>query len=169
MTIGPAYGAGMERAQLLASTTDRDRALEFLKAAFAEGRLSAEEYEARMSKALDARTYADLDALTVDLPGARPAAPPRPPGTNALAIVALICGIAQFCGFLLLGTIPAVVCGHLARRQIRRTGEQGAGLAMAGLVLGWIGVGLAVAVVAVIAIAVAAFTVHGATTVTPQG
>jgi hypothetical protein len=29
------------------------------------------------------------------------------------------------------------VFGHVARRQIKRTGEQGAGLALAGLILGW--------------------------------
>ena len=36
-----------------------------------------------------------------------------------------------------LATIPAIVLGHVARHQIRRTGEQGAGLALAGLILGW--------------------------------
>jgi hypothetical protein len=45
-----------------------------------------------------------------------------------------------------LATIPAVVCGHVARSQIRRTGEQGAGLALAGLILGWIGFGFTVLV-----------------------
>ena len=46
-----------------------------------------------------------------------------------------------------LATIPAVVLGHMARGQIRRTGEQGAGMALAGLILGWIGVGFTVLVV----------------------
>jgi hypothetical protein len=55
-----------------------------------------------------------------------------------------------------LATIPAVVCGHMARHQIRRTGEQGAGMALAGLILGWIGVGFTVLVViAVILLTVA--------------
>jgi hypothetical protein len=36
-----------------------------------------------------------------------------------------------------LATIPAIVFGHMARHQIRCTGEQGAGLALAGLILGW--------------------------------
>jgi hypothetical protein len=43
-----------------------------------------------------------------------------------------------------LATIPAIVFGHLARHQIKRTGEQGAGLALAGLILGWAAVVLAV-------------------------
>ncbi|MDR0344464.1 MAG: DUF4190 domain-containing protein, partial [Nocardiopsaceae bacterium] len=68
--------------------------------------------------------------------------------TNTLAIIALIAGIAQFFGFWLLGTIPAVVCGYIARRQIRETGEQGDGMALAGVVLGWVGIGLSVILVA---------------------
>ena len=62
--------------------------------------------------------------------------------TNGLAIAAMICGIAQFVGFWLLGTIPAIILGHMARKQIRQTGEQGSGMATAGLVLGYIGVAL---------------------------
>ncbi|HEX9625283.1 MAG TPA: DUF4190 domain-containing protein, partial [Streptosporangiaceae bacterium] len=42
--------------------------------------------------------------------------------------------------FWFLAAIPAVVLGHMARRQIRQTGEDGAGMALAGLVLGWIGI-----------------------------
>lgn len=167
MTIGPANtGNQGERGQLLASTVDRDRAVDYLKTAFAEGRLSPEEYDVRAGRALTARTYADLDAVTTDLPGARPAAPPAPPGTNALAITAMICGIVQFFGFWLLATIPAVVCGHIARRQIKRTGEQGAGMATAGIVLGWIGVGLSVLAAVLIAI-IAAAAIHAAHTTPP--
>lgn len=55
--------------------------------------------------------------------------------TNGLAIASLACGLAQF-AFGPLATIPAIVCGHMARSQIKRTGEQGAGLALAGFTLG---------------------------------
>jgi hypothetical protein len=55
--------------------------------------------------------------------------------TNGLAIASLACGLAQF-AFEPLATIPAIVCDHMARSQIKRTGEQGAGLALAGLTLG---------------------------------
>jgi hypothetical protein len=58
------------------------------------------------------------------------------PRTNGLAVASLACGVAQF-AFGPLATIPAIVLGHMARSQIKRTGEQGAGLALAGLVLGW--------------------------------
>lgn len=42
-------------------------------------------------------------------------------------------------GFVLAFVVPpgAIVCGHIARRQIRTTGEQGDGLALAGLILGY--------------------------------
>jgi hypothetical protein len=72
------------------------------------------------------------------------------PATNGLAIAALICGVVQFVGFWLLGTIPAIVCGHIARRQIRQRGEQGAGMALAGLILGYAGLALTVIVVIII-------------------
>ena len=72
--------------------------------------------------------------------------PPAPP-TNGLAIAALVCGVG---GFVIgLSFIPAIICGHLARRQIRQTGEQGAGLALAGLILGYVGTALFIALIAV--------------------
>jgi hypothetical protein len=72
--------------------------------------------------------------------------PPAPP-TNGLAIAALVCGVG---GFVVgLSFIPAIICGHLARRQIRQTGEQGAGLALAGLILGYVGTALFILLIAV--------------------
>lgn len=72
--------------------------------------------------------------------------PPAPP-TNGLAIAALVCGVG---GFVVgLSFIPAIICGHLARRQIRQTGEQGAGLALAGLILGYVGTALFIVLIAV--------------------
>jgi Domain of unknown function (DUF4190) len=68
--------------------------------------------------------------------------------TNGLAVASLACGIAQF-AFGPLATIPAIVLGHMARSQIRRTGEQGAGLALAGLLLGWAAVILGVLVIVI--------------------
>jgi hypothetical protein len=72
------------------------------------------------------------------------------PKTNGFAIAALVCGIAQFFGIWLLGTIPAIVFGHLARKQIRQRNDQGAGLALAGLILGYVGIVLTVIVVILI-------------------
>jgi hypothetical protein len=72
---------------------------------------------------------------------------PAPP-TNGLAIAALVCGIAQFA--VGVTCIPAIICGHLARRQIRRTGEQGDGMALAGLILGYVGAALFVGLIMLI-------------------
>jgi Domain of unknown function (DUF1707)/Domain of unknown function (DUF4190) len=172
MTVGPGYGgrepayggpgrsgygsygyqgyqaaAAYGRARLRAADADRDRAVEYLKAAFTEGRLTKDEYDARVHRVLTAQTYADLDAVIADLNVPGPfAAPPMPQRTNSLAVASLACGLGQ----LMLGplpTIPAIVLGHMARHQIRRTGEGGAGLALAGLLLGYAAVLLGVLVV----------------------
>ena len=44
--------------------------------------------------------------------------------------------------------------GHIARKQVRERGEQGAGPALAGLILGYVGLALTVIVVIIIVIAV---------------
>jgi hypothetical protein len=170
MTVGPGnsggygsgYGAGYPaaydpagRAQLRAATADRDRAADLLNAAYAEGRLSKDEHEARLARVMSAATFAELDAVVADLPGGRPPAPPAPPKTNSMAIASLLCGVGQVMFWPLI-TIPAIVLGHVARRQIRQTGEEGSGLALAGLVLGYIGAGVvALGILAVILIVVA--------------
>jgi hypothetical protein len=59
-----------------ASDADRDRVLDVLRAAVGDGRLTADEHEARAGAALTARTLGDLAGLTADLPG--PAAPAGP-------------------------------------------------------------------------------------------
>ena len=67
--------------------------------------------------------------------------------TNSFAVASLVCGLGQFMVGP-LATIPAIVFGYKARNQIRRTGEQGDGLALAGLALGWGAVILGVILVA---------------------
>ena len=64
--------------RFLASRTDRERVVSTLKAAFVEGRLTKDELDMRAGQAFAARTYADLAALTADIP----AGPDRrhPPG-----------------------------------------------------------------------------------------
>jgi len=133
--------------------------VEFLTMAYSEGRLSKDEYDGRLENALSARTYADLDQIVADLPAARAAAVTPVAGTNGLAIASLACGLAQFV-FGPLATIPAIVFGHMARHQIKRTGEQGAGLALAGLILGWATVILAVVLIVVVGLAMS-IGMHG--------
>jgi len=125
-----------------ATDRDRDAAVDVLQAAYSEGRLSKDEHEARISRALAAQTYVELDGLTADLPG-RPGYPDAPVmpvrrRTNSLAVASLACGLAQpFTG--MLSTIPAIVLGHVARGQIRRADEDGRVMATWGLILGWAG------------------------------
>jgi Domain of unknown function (DUF1707)/Domain of unknown function (DUF4190) len=158
----PAWGDAGGAGYLRASTADRERAIDVLKAGFVEGRLDKDEYDARVSAAYAARTYADLAEVTGDLPGGQvmapvPVPPWRPvapaPRTNPLAIASLVFGLAQ--PFTLgLTTIPAVVLGHVAHGQIRRSGERGDALATVGLVLGWIGISVLVLLMLVVAIVV---------------
>ncbi|HEU0151943.1 MAG TPA: DUF4190 domain-containing protein [Arenimonas sp.] len=85
-------------------------------------------------------------------PTTPPAAPPSPPAstpapaaapaarpTSPLAIVSLVGGLLGWTLLPLLGSLAAVVFGHLARAEIARSagGMDGDGLAIAGLVLGW--------------------------------
>jgi hypothetical protein len=166
MATGHGYPvAGGELGKMRAADADRDRMAAILGTAYSEGRLSRDEYDARLERVLSARTYADLDHVVTDLPAAQ-ATVPSPVATttmqartNGLAIASLACGVAQF-AFGPLATIPAIMLGHMARSQIRRTGEQGAGLALAGLVLGWGAVILGIVLIAV-GLAIAAGT-HGA-------
>jgi uncharacterized membrane protein len=146
--------------RLRASTADRERAADVLKAGFAEGRLTKDEYDGRVSQAFAARTYADLASVTADLPGGQVMAPymvpyPRPtvaPGTNGFAVASLACGLAQpFTGGLTM--IPAIVFGHVARSQIRRNGDGGGGLALAGLLLGWAGLLLVLLTILLVVVA----------------
>ena len=77
----PAAVAGEE---LRASHADRDQVVELLRVAAGDGRLSAEELDDRLERALTARTYAELAALTADLP-ATPGAAVVPPGAGAVS------------------------------------------------------------------------------------
>lgn len=77
----PATVAGEE---LRASHADRDQVVELLRVAAGDGRLSAEELDDRLERALTARTYAELATLTADLP-ATPGAAVVPPGAGAVS------------------------------------------------------------------------------------
>jgi hypothetical protein len=70
--------------ELRASHADRDQVAELLRVAAGDGRLSAEELDDRLERALTARTYAELAALTADLPAA-PGAALVPPGAGTVS------------------------------------------------------------------------------------
>ena len=68
------------------------------------------------------------------------------PPLSPMALSSLIFGIVGLVGLPLIGSIVAVVLGHLSRNEIRRSQGQirGDGLALAGLILGYIGIALIV-------------------------
>jgi hypothetical protein len=130
MTYGWAPQPGGDFGQLRAGHADRERAIDVLKAAFAEGRLDQDEYTDRVGQVHVARTYSELTAVTVDLPVGPlgmmtapdrliPASLRLPPPPSALPSAAadygdgptrglglglaiLFCGIAMLCGILAL-------------------------------------------------------------------
>ncbi len=91
-----------------------------------------------------------------------PSYAPRP--TNGTAVASLVCGLA---GLLLawlvlplLASVAAVITGHLALSQLKRSPEQGGkGMAVAGLVLGYavVGIGLVTAILGLVMTAVSGF------------
>lgn len=137
---------------MLASAADRERAIDVVKAAYGEGRLTKDEFDQRVQQITMARTYGDIAAIIPDLPAGPlggvaqypvPVPPPPVPPpyygpaprgeTNGLAIGSLVCALLGI-------SLPAVIMGHIARRQIREGNQNGDGLAVAGLVIGWLGV-----------------------------
>jgi hypothetical protein len=127
-----------------ASDNDRSRVQTVLNDAYAEGRITQQEWEERSTALAGPVTHAELARLTGDLvPQPAPPPPaaypfPAGPTTNGMAIASIACGIGQLVAGPFAG-VAAIVLGHRARRRIRQTGEAGGGLAMTGLVLGYIG------------------------------
>ena len=85
MTAGHEDSTAGARGQLRTSRADREQAVDVLKAAFVQGRLTKDELDQRVGQVLASRTYADLGALTADLPALvtsdqPPARHPREPG-----------------------------------------------------------------------------------------
>ena len=51
-----------------AGDSDRDRTIAHLREAYAEGRLTSDEFQQRLELASSARTFGELDRITSDLP-----------------------------------------------------------------------------------------------------
>ena len=78
MTSGPEDPRAAAYSRLRASDADREQVIDTLKVAFAQGRLTKEELDLRAGQAFASRTYADLAAVTADLPAGRAEARPLP-------------------------------------------------------------------------------------------
>jgi Domain of unknown function (DUF1707) len=74
---GDEMAAAADRSHLRVSHAERDQAIDLLKAAFVQGRLTKDELDARAGQALASRTQAELATLSADLPAGLIADPPR--------------------------------------------------------------------------------------------
>jgi len=152
-TVALPGAAGQLTGAVRVSDSERERAVDVLSKAFAEGRLTAEEHAARVERAYRARTSTELLAVSADLPAWPLTTPPSATTgdagtgvsagagrrTNSLAVAALICSV-------LPGPpqLAAIVLAIASLRQIRRTGERGTALAGTALLLAAVGPVLAV-------------------------
>lgn len=75
--------------------------------------------------------------------------------TNGLAIASLVVSIISVTAFCGLTGIVGAILGHVARKQIRERNQGGAGMALAGIIIGWIGVALIVVFALVMIVAIA--------------
>ena len=129
MTTGPVDPMAAAHGRLRASDADREQVIDELKVAFAQGRLTKEDLDRQAGRAFTSLTYAELAAITADIPaalvtaravrGTRPGRKTRPrrnrarvrdgPPTNHMA---LKCGLG-------LGTIvlPAMIAATLHTRN----------------------------------------------------
>jgi hypothetical protein len=127
--------------ELRASDDDREGAVERLRDAALEGRLDSDELEDRLAQAYAARWCSELELLTADV-----TLPPAPlefvqpdRRVNGLAIASLVVSILWL-GFL--GSIAAIVLGHIALGQIARSrgAQTGRPVALVGIAFGWFGI-----------------------------
>ena len=130
---------------------------------------AAPQYDAPAAPAYDASAYGAPAAPPYGAPapyvsspyGAAPYGPGygagyiSPVQTNVLAIISLVASIAGFIWLVpVIGPITAVITGHISLAQIKRTGEKGRGMALAGTVIGWVGIAaIVVGVVGIIVVA----------------
>ena len=108
-----AAGAG-GHGRLRASHADREQVIGMLKAAFVQGRLIKDEMDMRVGQTLASRTYADLAALTADLPAGlartQPVRKPARAKTRPAASVAVIlCPVGIYAS---VGVVHAVLIGN---------------------------------------------------------
>jgi hypothetical protein len=85
--------AATGRGKLRASHADREQVISTLKAAFVQGRLAKDEFDLRVGQTFASRTYAELAAVTADLPaGLTEAQPPKPAAVRRVRPGAVVVG-----------------------------------------------------------------------------
>ncbi len=92
-------GWEIARSELRASYDDRDRVVELLRVSAGDGRLTAEELDERLERAMTARTYGELARLVADLPAegsaASPMTAPQAPQAKEVARIDIRSGHVQ--------------------------------------------------------------------------
>jgi uncharacterized membrane protein len=141
MMTGPGEGiaAGTAgRGRLRASHAEREQAIEVLKAAFVQGRLTKDEFDARAGQALTARTYADLAAVTAGVPvgptGSRPLGEPARMKAPAPGSMELKAG-----GRVIVAT-TVLTAGAWAGAWFDRAHEGSAGMLVFMSTFAWLGI-----------------------------
>ena len=100
------------RGHLRASHADREQMIDALKAAFVQGRLTKDEFDARVGQTFTSRTYAELATVTADIPAELTGAlPRRPPGRTRRRIPfnTAVTGAAFMAGLLNMGMIAILL------------------------------------------------------------
>jgi energy-converting hydrogenase Eha subunit A len=105
--------AGAGRGRLRASHADRDQAIDVLKTAFVQGRLTKDEFDTRVGQTFTSRTYAELAVVTADIPaGLTEARPQRNPRRHASRqAVAWSTGV-------IIAVVVLVVAGLIGNGQV---------------------------------------------------
>lgn len=131
-----------------------------LQAQIASGAISPQDHVWWQGQAnwipLSQSQFAVPGTATPVVPGA-PAGPTTvvvaPPSSN-LAVWALVCGCVSILCWL-LASIPAIILGHMARSQIKKNpGMQGGGMALAGLILGYVTLVFSILYISVVGVSV---------------
>ncbi len=86
---------------------------------------------------------------------------PPPRSTNGLAITSFVLSLVGV-------SVVAVILGHISLAQIKRTGQSGRGLGLAGTIIGYVSLGLSILVLPAIAIPVYLSTIDNAHNATAQ-
>lgn len=100
------------------------------------------------------------ELMASGVPSAVPGGPvpyAMPQQTNGAAVASLVLGLVSFVpGLLALSGIPAVICGHIARKEIRENAgrQAGDGMALTGLITGYLAILLTAALVVAVVVAI---------------
>ena len=108
----PAAGRG----QLRASHADREHVIDVVKAAFVQGMLAKDELDLRVAQTFASRTYADLAAVTADIPAGLIAAPPPRASVPARARLTMRKAVGWSASLIIATAIAMVAAWVIAVR-----------------------------------------------------